>query len=261
MPAPLIGITTYGRNEAGRFCLPGAYVDAVRRARGVPVLLPPNEPDLERLLDCLDGIIFSGGGDIHPARYGGETHPEMYMVDSERDAFELSLAQMILASTDLPVLGICRGSQILNVASGGTLVPHLSEQGDVRVRHREAQLTPAEHPVRIEPDSRLARILGRTDITVKSWHHQAVRRVAPGWRVVAWAADGVAEALEHTDHGWAFAVQWHPELSPEDPGQQKIFQALVQAGRVRSRGIAQPPGGGWHNRSGNEEEQPDATGK
>jgi len=234
MDAPLIGITTYSRNEEERFCLPAAYVDAVRGAGGVPVLLPPGESQFELLLEFLDGVIFAGGGDIDPAHYGGEVHPRMYMMDAERDRFELELARRVLR-TDRPVLGICRGSQVLNVACGGDLHPHLPEEGEGTVKHREAQRIPAQHAVRIDPRSRLAEVVGETEITVTSWHHQAVRRVAPGWRVVAWAPDGTVEALEYERHPWAFAVQWHPELSPESPPHQRIFQALVRAAREQKQ--------------------------
>lgn len=234
MDVPLIGITTYSRNEEGRFCLPAAYVEAVRSAGGVPILLPPGEPRPERLLDCLDGLIFAGGGDIDPTHYGGQHHPTVYMVDPERDQFELHLAQIILERR-VPVLGICRGSQVLNVASGGDLIPHLSEEGDVLVKHRAAQRIPTEHTVQISPQSRLAEIVGETEVMVKSWHHQAVRKVAPGWRAVAWAPDGTVEALESEGHPWAFAVQWHPELSLESPAHQRIFQALVRAACARKQ--------------------------
>ncbi len=232
MEAPRIGITTYGRNEQGRFCLPAAYVDAVRQAGGVPLLLPPGEERPERVLEVVDGLILAGGGDIDPAYYGGQNHPTLYLVDPERDRFELHLARAVVDG-NVPVLGICRGSQVLNVAWGGDLVPHLPEDEDAPVRHRLPPRVPTDHPVRVDPGSRLAGILGEREVSVRSWHHQAVRRVAPGWRAVAWAPDGTVEAVECQRESWAVGVQWHPELSLDSPVHRRLFEALVQAAARR----------------------------
>lgn len=230
--APRIGITTYGRDEHGRFCLPAAYVDAVRRAGGVPLLLPPGEAHPERVLEVVDGLILSGGGDIDPACYGGRSHPTLYLVDPERDRFELHLARAVV-DQDVPVLGICRGSQVLNVAWGGDLIPHLPEGEDAPVRHRLPPRTPTDHPVSVDPGSRLAGILGEPELSVRSWHHQAVQRVASGWRAVAWAPDGTVEAVEWQQDAWAVGVQWHPELSMDSPVHRRLFEALVQAAAQR----------------------------
>ncbi len=228
MAGPRIGITTYGRDERGRFCLPGAYVDAVRQAGGVPLLLPPGEPQPERVLEVVDGLILAGGGDLDPTWYGGEVHPTLYLIDPERDRFELHLARAVV-ERGVPVLGICRGSQVLNVAWGGDLVPHLPEDEQVPVRHRLPGRVPTDHAVRVDPHSRLAAVLGEGELTVRSWHHQAVRRVAPGWRAVAWAPDGVVEAVEFGGHPWAFGVQWHPELTQDQTPHRRLFDALVRA--------------------------------
>ncbi|MGA7933940.1 MAG: gamma-glutamyl-gamma-aminobutyrate hydrolase family protein [Kovacikia sp.] len=226
---PIIGITTYSRNEAGEFQLPGAYVDAVQQAGGVPILLPPNQPDPVRILDILDGLIFSGGGDIDPQLYGGSHHATVYLVDSERDEFELILAKQALISR-IPTLGICRGMQMLSVASGAELVTHVPETYGEAIAHRlEHPRRPIPHDVQVQPESQLARIVGKTDITVVSWHHQAVKTVPDIWKIAAYAADGLVEALEHPQHPWMLTVQWHPELSPEDPVHQSLFQALVKA--------------------------------
>ncbi len=233
----LIGITTYSRSEAGEFTLPATYVDAVQLAGCVPVLLPPcDAPD--RLLASLDGLLLTGGGDIDPLRYGGDPHPTIYLVDEERDQFELALAHLVLkspASRQIPVLGICRGMQVLSVASGAKLVPHIPEQYGETVSHRlDHPRRPIHHPVEAQPASRLAHLLGATQFEIVSWHHQAIQAAPPGWCIVAQAADGLIEALEHQQHPWLFAVQWHPELSPEDPVQQRLFQAFVQAaGQIR----------------------------
>jgi len=231
LKSPIIGITTYSRGEAGEFTLPGSYVDAVQLAGGIPVLLPPNQPDIDRLLDIVDGLVFSGGGDIDPVLYGGDHHPTVYLIDPERDEFELALAKGAIAST-IPTLGICRGMQVLSVATGGALVPHVPDVYGETIAHRlDHPRRPIPHPVQVQPESRLAAIVGKTDISVVSWHHQAVKTVPDCWQIAAYAADGLVEALEHCQHPWMVAVQWHPELSPEDPVHQRLFEAFVQAAK------------------------------
>ena len=227
---PVIGITTFGQNEYGNYCSHHAYVEAVRLAGGLPVLLPPGEPDPAAILNVVDGLIFTGGGDIDPATYNGDLHPTIARVDPQRDAFELTLARLVL-NTDIPVLGICRGLEVLVVTSGGTLVSHIPDEYGEVVEHTKDRIHTSEHRVQIMPESRLATMIGTTEATIVSWHHQAARTVPPGWRVTAYAADGLIEALEHEHHPWAIAVQWHPELSLNDPLQQRLFQALVKAAR------------------------------
>lgn len=223
---PLIGITTAGQHDTRLFCIRGEYVEAVRQAGGLPILLPPGETDVAAILDRVDGLIFSGGGDIDPAVYNGQSHHSIYNVDPQRDRFELALAKLVL-KTDIPVLGICRGLEMLVVASGGSLIPHLPDEFGEAVIHRTHQTRPSEHRVQIAPDSRLAAVIGVTEPQIVSWHHQAVRTVPASWRTVARAPDGVIEALEHEYHPWAIALQWHPELSLNDPQQQRIFQAFI----------------------------------
>jgi putative glutamine amidotransferase len=230
---PLIGITTSGQRLTGNFSLPAVYADAVRQAGGRVILLPPGEPDPKFILDFVDGLVFSGGGDIDPATYNGSPHPSIYNVDSERDAFEITLARQVLA-TDIPVLGICRGLEVLVIASGGDLVPHLPDEFGEAIAHRADQSRPIEHSVQIALDSRLATLTGVKDMTVVSWHHQATRIVPAEWRVAAWAVDGVIEALEYEHHPWALALQWHPELSINDPLQQGIFRDFVAAAQNRA---------------------------
>lgn len=227
---PVIGITTFGQNEYGNYCSHHAYVEAVRLAGGLPVLLPPGEPDPAAILNVVDGLIFTGGGDIDPATYNGDLHPTIAKVDPQRDAFELTLARLVL-NTDIPVLGICRGLEVLVVTSGGTLVSHIPDEYGEVVGHTRDHIHTSEHRVQIMPESRLATMIGTTEATIVSWHHQAASTVPPGWRVTAYAADGLIEALEHEHHPWAIAVQWHPELSLNDPLQQRLFQALVKAAR------------------------------
>lgn len=229
----LIGITTYGRQANLPYSLPSDYIDAVRAAGGTPILLPPGEADPAILLEPLDGLIISGGGDINPLCYNGLDHPSIYSVDSERDTFELQLAKFALEH-HLPVFGICRGLQILIVVCGGTLIPHIPEVYGTSVLHRlepePGKRLPTEHIVKIDAKSRLAECVQNTHISVVSWHHQAIHQVPFGWRVVAHALeDGAIEAVEHEHHPWAIGVQWHPELSANDPNHQRIFQAFIQA--------------------------------
>ncbi|HVS02873.1 MAG TPA: gamma-glutamyl-gamma-aminobutyrate hydrolase family protein [Thermoanaerobaculia bacterium] len=233
---PLIGITTYGR-EDGRYGLPAEYVDAVRRAGGVALLLPPGDERVDELLDRLDGFVLTGGGDLDPACYGCAPHAATDRVDRQRDASELALARAI-AERRLPALAICRGCQVLNVALGGTLHQHLPEVVGEGLAHRRAAAGDEHprHPVAVEPGSHLASAMAATRPEAVSWHHQAPDRVAPSLRVVARAADGTVEALELPGHPALLAVQWHPELTAaEDASQQRLFDALVTAAGERRR--------------------------
>ncbi len=242
---PLIGITTAlieistpAQRETRVFCLRSDYVEAVRRSGGLPILLPPGEPEESAsILERVDGLVFSGGGDIDPSVYNGEPHPTIYNVDAKRDRFELALSQLALGA-DIPILGICRGLEVMVVATGGSLVSHLPDEFGESVIHRAEQSCPSEHPVQIAPGSRLATMIGTTETTIVSWHHQATRTVPLGWRIAAQATDGVIEALEHKRHPWAIAVQWHPELSLDDP-QQQIFRSFVAAAQERQTALPQ----------------------
>lgn len=232
---PLIGITTYGRNQHNQFCLPANYVEAVRRAGGIPVLIPAGEPHVAALLERLDGLILAGGGDIDPELYQGTRHETLYMIDPERDATELALARQV-AANGKPTLGICRGIQVINVALGGTLIEHLPDEVNGEIAHRNPPPTPADisshtqHELQLTAESRLAHILEVTQLSSASWHHQALRRVARELQVVAQAEDGTVEAVELPGHPWLIAVQWHPEITAgEDPVQQRLFDLFVQA--------------------------------
>jgi len=238
---PLIGITTYGRDKENHFTLPAEYVDAVRRAGGIPVLIPAGETHIDALLERLDGLILSGGGDVDPELYAGNSHIEIYMIDPERDSSEVALARTV-AANGTPTLGICRGIQVLNVALGGSLVEHLPDEVGEGITHRNPPPGHAQissyvlHPLTVDGESRLADILGKSEIEPASWHHQAVRRLADGLQVVARAEDGTIEAAELADHPWLVAVQWHPEITAaDDPTQQRLFDAFVQAARVKQQ--------------------------
>ncbi len=225
---PIIGVTTNDRWEHS-YRLREEYVDAVRRAGGIPVMLPPGEPHWAELLPRLDGIIFSGGVDVDPARYQGNSHhPTLSRFENARDETEIELTRQLVQSR-LPMLYICRGIQVLNVALGGSLIEHLPDEVGDAVSHRLPPKDPTPHAITLAEDSRLAKIIGQTDVTTASWHHQAARDVAPGFTVVAHAPDGTIEALENPDIPHLVAVQWHPELTAAtDPSQQALFDWLVQ---------------------------------
>lgn len=227
-----IGITTYARDgQPASFNLPCAYVDAIRAAGGLALVLPPGEARPEDLLDLVDGLILSGGGDIAPQAYSGQPHETIYSVSEERDEFEFRLARAALARRDFPLLCICRGMQVLNVVCGGTLHPHVPERFGEEVAHRKPPRLTTCHPVQVTPQSRLAAVLGTTSPEVCSWHHQAVDRLGDGLTAVAWAEDGVVEAIEHAAHPSCIAVQWHPEMQLDDTAQRRIFHTLVDTAR------------------------------
>lgn len=227
--APLIGITTHSRNATNEVVLPGTYVDAVQSVGGNPILLPPTQSHLESLLDAIDGLILSGGGDIHPIHYNGEDHPEIYGIDDDRDTFEITLAKLALMR-EIPVLGICRGMQVLTVATGGGLIPHVPEVFGDSIDHRlDNPRRPIPHEIEVLAESRLSELLGKTQMNIVSWHHQAVEFHSDAWKLAARSNDGLIEALEHSEHPWAIALQWHPELSMQDPAHQRFFRSFIDA--------------------------------
>jgi putative glutamine amidotransferase len=235
---PLIGITTYHRETKGRerFTLPSAYVDSVRSAGGLAVLVTPGEAEPGELLERLDALVLSGGGDLDPASYGGDVHAHTYSISPERDAFELALLRGVL-ERGMPTLAICRGMQILNVALGGGLHEHLPDVVGEAVVHRSSQTEAAAHPVRLASRSRLADRIGAAELgAVPSWHHQALDRLGAGLEPVAWAPDDVIEAVELRGEPQLVAVQWHPELAGPTPAGGGLFEALVSRARGRPSG-------------------------
>lgn len=231
MDRPRIGVTTGGRDVTdGKLRLTFDYVDAVRRAGGLALLLPPGESALDAVLAACDGFVLTGGGDVDPSLYGGRAHAEVYGVDRSRDDAEFALARAIVARR-IPALCICRGLQVLAAAHGGTLVEHVPDEYGDRVRHRGDDRF-QEHPVRVDADSRLARALGGIACSTASWHHQSVRDPGRDLRAVAWAEDGSIEAIEHASHDRLWAVQWHPEhTAARRREQQALFDAVVAAAR------------------------------
>jgi putative glutamine amidotransferase len=209
------------------------YVRAVQRAGGLAVLLPPDEavaeaPDL--LLDRVDALLLAGGTDVDPGSYAAAAHPQTGPTRPERDRFELALARRAL-ERDLPLLGICRGMQVLNVARGGTLHQHLPDL----VGHEDHRRVPGafgDHDVRLEAGSLAARAAGEARHPTKSHHHQGVDRLGEGLRVTGWAVgDDLPEAIEDPAAGFALGVQWHPEANAES----RVVGALVAEARARHR--------------------------
>ena len=235
---PLIGITTYAEPLAswGHWTLPAAliplaYVRAVERAGGRPLLVPPSDVGVAETLDVLDGIVFSGGSDIDPETYGEDSHPETNDLRPERDDAELKLLQAAL-ELDMPVLAICRGSQLLNVARGGDLVQHLPEiVGDDK--HKVTPGVFAAHDVAVEPESRLGSLIGPA-AHVESHHHQGIGNVGDGLEVVAYADDGTAEAVEDRKRRFTMGVLWHPEEGED----LRLFEALVEEAKGYREGRA-----------------------
>jgi putative glutamine amidotransferase len=226
---PLVGITANPPNAAGRFEVAREYVDAVRRAGAIPVLISPGEQHIDELLERLDGVVLSGGGDIDPARWGSGGHPAIEHIDDDRDELELRLAREV-ADEGIPTLAICRGAQVVNVALGGTLHPHLPDVVGDDVAHRRKPKWEHRHFVEAEAGSLVAAAMGADRVQPASWHHQAIDRPGNGLAVTAWAPDGVIEAIEMPSHPWLVGVQWHPEVTAaDDEAQQGLFDALVEA--------------------------------
>lgn len=236
--APVIGIcaaverVSWGVWDSYEVTLvPRSYVRCVQKAGGIALVLPPDEvavEDPDVLLDRIDALMLAGGADIDPSSYGAEPHPETKGTWPDRDRFELALARRAL-ERDLPVLGICRGMQLLNVALGGTLVQHLPDA--MREAHRTVAGTFSKHHIRLEPESLACTAAGVEGFVVWSHHHQGVDQLGEGLKVTGWSAeDDLPEAIELPGKHFVLGVVWHPEEDEDS----KVISALVEAARVNS---------------------------
>lgn len=240
---PLIGITAYNYirpNTDWRYdmCY-GRYAEAIERVGGLPVLIPSHASleTVQQIYQRLDGVLLPGGGDVNPDQYDAVHHEKLMGMDDLRDGMELNLTRWAV-SDDRPILGICRGLQVMNVALGGTLiqdVPSLVGEELSHDLHESKVRATIRHDVTIDAASRLAKILGSTKIGVNSIHHQSVENPAPSVKITAHAPDGVVEALEVPDKFFAVAVQWHPEdlVDSEAGRMEPLFRAFVEAARER----------------------------
>ncbi len=231
---PVIGITADFDSSGPRAphsFLYADYYEAVRRFGGLPLIIPPyrDAADLDSLVDRLDGIIFSGGDDLHPRHYGQPLIPQITLLEERREKFELTLARRLLEGRDTPLLGICNGIQLLNVAAGGTLVAHLEAGAPELMLHKVPRPAQAYHQVHLDPGSRLSRITGASVIRTNSFHHQSIAEPGDGVSIVGRSADGVVEAIELPAHDWAMGVQWHPEKEIGDPCSARLLVDFLEA--------------------------------
>ena len=239
MSRPVIGVCAalerarWSHWDQQAVLLPRSYIDAVQLAGGLPVMIPPDglvaqEPD--EVLDVVDGLVLAGGADIDPSAYGADRHPETVHTVPQRDACEIALARRAL-ERDVPLLGICRGMQLINVAAGGTLRQHLPEEfGHHEHRPTLGSFDDADHDVRLAPGSLAARAAGEELHSTKSHHHQGVARIGDGLEVTGWSTlDELPEAIEARDRGFALGVQWHPEVDERS----RLIAALVEEARAR----------------------------
>ncbi len=245
MDRPFIGISASQYQKPGRTWRYNiAYepnIVAIERAGGLPIIIPASVSmdTLDAIYQRLDGVLLPGGGDINPQAYGQQAHETIDSVDDARDSIEMTLTRKAVAD-DLPIFGICRGVQVMNVALGGSLLQDIPSMVEHAARHTiDKEREPRSkvlHDVRIEEGTRLAQIIGESVVPVNSIHHQALGNIAPGARVTAYSSDGLKEGIELPDKHFALAVQWHPEdMIDDDPRMQALFDAFVDAARNRMR--------------------------
>ena len=244
---PLMLHVPKNANTSVSYSMSRAYYDAIRQAGGMPISLVPGNPEEMKLYVSpdgktplsLDAVCLSGGGDLHPSYYGQELHPACQPPDAERDEMEMHLIELLLES-QMPVLAICRGMQVLNVALGGSLCQDLEALRPDAQRHDFAKTHPRDylaHEVEVTAQTRLASILGATTEATNSFHHQVVENLAPGWKAISWTSDGVIEAMEPEQPSDRFltAVQWHPECLQAHEPHRRLFEVLVSEARAYRR--------------------------
>lgn len=233
MSKPIIGIgsdinVTPGKRD--KAFVYTTYVESLKRAGAVPVLIPPQPENAAEIVGGLDGVLLAGGDDCDPALYGETPHPSVEPMDPRRQSNDTLLARLA-HERGIPTLGICLGVQVMNVVAGGTLIQDLHSEAPSEIEHVSEPEDRARHAVSVERGTRLAEILGRDEIVVNSSHHQAIRDLGRGLRVTAHAPDGIIEGLEDPQHPFYVGVQWHPEDMPGEDSAARIFGAFVEAAR------------------------------
>lgn len=239
MTNPIIGVTpSAGINDLGvrAYSIAADYTQAIERAGGIPVIIPLHIQNASAVLDKLDGLVFSGGGDIDAARFSQEAHETVSYVDAERDAFEIAIMNGAF-SRDMPILAICRGVQVMNVAEGGDLIQDIPSQTSSEKEHSQRSLGVGEHELFQEAtvlpgENPLTRVLGEGTVQINSFHHQALGNVATSLEVAATSDDGIIEAVYAPEKSHAVGTQWHPErLAAEHAEHQALFDDLIDSAR------------------------------
>jgi len=231
---PIIGIgsdVAHKKGQRDRAFVYTTYTEALRRAGAVAVIIPPQPENAAAIVDSLDGILLAGGDDCDPTAYGETPHPTVEPMDPRRQSNELALAR-VARERGIPTLGICLGVQVMNVASGGTLIQDIASEVKTEIDHASEPSDRHRHEVLVEKGTRLGRILGKQELEVNSSHHQAIRNVGEGLRVTAHAPDGVIEGLEDPSHPFYVGVQWHPEDMSGEGSASALFGAFVEAART-----------------------------
>lgn len=236
MTKPIVGIGTdvyapEGKRHRAFVYL--TYVEALKKAGAIPVLIPPQKENAAEVLEALDGLVLAGGFDCHPELYGAEPHPTVEPMDPRRQENDLELAR-VARELDVPTLGICLGLQMMNVAAGGSLIQDIDSQRETEIQHASEPEDRVSHDVIVERTTKLGKILPLHELTVNSSHHQAVDRLGEGLRVTAQAPDGIVEGLEDGGHPFYIGVQWHPEDMPGQESASALFAAFVRAARARA---------------------------
>jgi putative glutamine amidotransferase len=236
MTKPLIGIGSdvlIREGERERAFAFMTYVESVRRAGAVPVVIPPQPENAADVVENLDGILLAGGDDCDPSEYGEERHPSCEPMDKRRQSNDVALAR-VARQHGIPTLGICLGLQVMNVAAGGSLIQDIASSLETNIDHASEPSDRHRHEVLIEQGTSLSSILGERELNVNSSHHQAIGRVAEGLRVTAVAPDGVVEGLEDPAHPFYVGVQWHPEDMSGENSASTLFAAFIEAARKRA---------------------------